>query len=167
MSVEQVTLPAQALLQTQTAPHDYRDCFALDIALQADLERYVAAFYTSWLFKLERVLLRLAGHPSTDTQALELAQGSRSAFAVWTLQARQPDQLLLWDVTGATCSWLMATPHGSGTRLYFGSGVRAKPGGTQGAGVLPPGYKALMGLHVWYSRALLSCAGRRLSQQKS
>lgn len=165
MQIVHAELPTQALLLAHTAPADYRDCFAVDIPVQVDLPTLVSAFYTTWLFKLERTLLGLAGHPSSDEQAHALAQAQTEAFAFWQLTAREHDQLLLWDRSGATCSWLMAAPQPGGTRLYFGSGVRARASQADGSSKMPPGYRALLGVHVFYSRALLTAAARKLLRQ--
>ena len=71
----------------------------------------MTAFYTTWLFRLERWILRLAvARPSTDEEAHQLARGEREAFAAWSVEARAPDQLLMCDFTGRTRSWLMVVP---------------------------------------------------------
>ncbi len=162
MSVERVELPRNSLLLAQANPNDYLDCFAVDTPTNVRLEDYVSAFYTSWLFKLERFVLGLAGQSSTDQQARDLAQGKLQAFAAWRLGVRQHDQILMRDFTGATCSWLMAVPTAKGTRLYFGSSVKAGQPQADGSFRLPFVYRALMGLHVLYSRALLAAASRGL-----
>jgi hypothetical protein len=164
MSVYRAELPSAALLIGQARPDDYLDCFAVDLPQSLSLEGYAWAFYTSWLFKLERLILGWAGHPSTDQQARALARGEIQAFAAWKLEAREAKQMLMRDVTGATCSWLMVEPISSGTRLYFGSGVRARKRQADGSLKLPFGYRALMGLHVLYSRALLAVAAKRLQR---
>lgn len=165
MSIYRAEPPQDALLLSQRKPNDYLDCFAIDIPASVSFEEYVAAFYTTWLFKLERAVLCIAGHPSTDSEALALARGEIEAFAAWKLEARAQGQMLMRDVTGATCSWLMVQPKASGTRLYFGSGVNARKRQSDGYARLPFGYRALMGLHVVYSRALLSAAASRIASQ--
>ncbi len=160
MSIHRAALPPGALLIGQAKPDDYLDCFAVDLPVRLSLADYVSAFYTTWLFKLERVILTMAGHPSTDEQAYSLARAERHAFAAWKLEARESDQMLMRDLTGATCSWLMVQPVAGGTRLYFGSGVRARKRHADGTLKLPFGYRALMGLHVLYSRALLAAAAK-------
>src|SRR4051812_28810807 len=89
---------------------------------------FVEAFYTTAVFKLERLLLRVfAARPSTDGQAGKLARGELSSFAAWSVEGRAPDQLLLSDFSGRTRSWLMVSasdePGLACTRLYFGSAV--------------------------------------------
>jgi hypothetical protein len=127
----------------------------------------VTAFYTTWLFRLERWILRLAvARPSTDEEARQLARGEREAFAAWSVEARAPDQLLMCDFTGRTRSWLMVAPAAgtTGTRLYFGSvvvPVRDPKTGKMGLG---PVHGPLIGFHKLYSRSLLGAAARRLAR---
>jgi hypothetical protein len=72
-------LPAHALLTRYSDNGAYADCFVADVAPGISHADYVTAFYTSWLFKLERlVLLCLVAKPSTDEQAGELARGERN-----------------------------------------------------------------------------------------
>ncbi len=127
----------------------------------------MTVFYTTWLFRLERWILRLAvARPSTDEEARQLARGERGAFAAWSVEARAPDQLLMCDFTGRTRSWLMVAPAAgaTGTRLYFGSvvvPVRDPKTGEMGLG---PVHGPLIGFHKLYSRLLLGAAARRLAR---
>jgi hypothetical protein len=126
----------------------------------------VTAFYTTWLFRLERWILRLAvARPSTDEQARQLARGERAAFAAWSVEARATDQLLMCDFTGRTRSWLMVAPAAgaSGTRLYFGSVVIPVRDPNTGETGLGPVHGPLIGFHKIYSRMLLRAAARRLA----
>ena len=59
-------LPAWSLLRRYADSGDYTDCFVTDIPGDFSHEEYVAAFYTTWLIRLERWLLRLVRKPSTD-----------------------------------------------------------------------------------------------------
>jgi hypothetical protein len=125
----------------------------------------VAAFYTTWLFRLERWILRLAvARPSTDEEAHELARGERDSFAAWSVEARAPDQLLMCDFTSRTRSWLMVAPAAgaAGTRLYFGSVVVPVRDPKTGETGLGPVHGPLFGFHRVYSRLLLGAAARRL-----
>jgi hypothetical protein len=96
--------------------------------------------------------------PSTDEDARRLARDQAETFAAWSVEARAPDQLLLTDFQGNTRSWLMCEPQGTGTRLYFGSAVVPTARGAK-LGLV---YRALLGLHKLYSRALLRAAASRL-----
>lgn len=148
-------LPAGALLQRYRDQGAYTDCFAIDVPGQVAHAAYVEAFYTSGVFKLERLLLALfVARPSRDAEARELASGQRQQFAAWSVEGRAPGQLLMCDYAGSTRSWLMAVPAGQGTRLYFGSAVvRSRQGGV---------FRALLGFHKLYSRILLRAAVARV-----
>jgi hypothetical protein len=158
-------LPAVALTQAYLETGAYTDCYVTDLPRAVTHAEYVEAFYTTALFKLERVLLRLVvSRPSTDAEARALARGERDAFAAWTVEARAPDQVLLCDFTGRTRSWLMVSPAGvpGGTRLYFGSVVVPERDARTGERVMPATHSRLLGFHKLYSRALLGAAARRL-----
>ena len=153
-------LPSGALLEKYAMLSDaYTDCFAIRMPRNVTFEAYVEAFYTSWLFRLERLILTIFGMPSTDAQAVALAGAERSHFAAWSVEARAPQQLLL--DAGSTRSWLMlAQEAGSADApqiLYFGSAVVASRGGKM---AWP--FRALLGFHKLYSRLLLAAAARRL-----
>lgn len=148
--VKEGPLPANALLQKYVRAGAYTDCFYTDFPENITLADYVEAFYTTWLFKLERVILRLLVHkPSTDQQVQALANGQLEVFAAWRVEDRDPHQLLMSDFRDHTRSWFMLEPG----RLYFGSAVIPKD---------RPSYKLLLGLHRLYSRALLATARSRL-----
>ena len=100
-------------------------------------------------------------------QAKELASGVLRAFAAWRVEERSANQLLMCDLSGRTRSWFMVTPAGNGgstvTRLYFGSAVVAVVDKQSGQAMLGFTFKALLGFHKLYSRALLSAARSRLA----
>jgi hypothetical protein len=163
-SVVEMPLPETALLQRYAASGEYTDCFATHIPVPSSLPEYVTAFYTTALFKAERRILDwLASLPSTDDEASQLARGTRNVFAAWTVEDRNDDQLLLIDVRQQTGSWFMHEAQGSRSRLYFGSVVfrrEATPTGRE----LRWTYRSLLGMHRFYSRALLSAARSRVSK---
>lgn len=165
MSVRALDLPADALLARYAGmPGAYTDCYAIDLPAAVSLAQYVAAFYTTWLFRLERLVLRFAvARPSSDEQAAQLGAGAREDFAAWSVEARAEAQLLLCDLYGRTRSWLMVAPRdGGGTRLYFGSAVVPRRDPRNGEPKLGGRFSALLGLHRLYSRALLRAAAARL-----
>ncbi|MBL8488912.1 MAG: hypothetical protein JNK22_17750 [Rhodocyclaceae bacterium] len=136
----------------------FADAYAVVVAGTVTHADYVAAFYTTPLFRVERAILRwLAGRPSTDADARALADGAER-FAAWRVEARAADQVLLADFTGRTRSWLAVEAVAGGTRLWFGSAVVPR-GGERGPG-FP--FAALLGFHRLYSRLLLGAARRRL-----
>ena len=155
-------LPPFALLERYSGGKSYTDCWSADIPGEFSHAEFVAAFYTTWLFRLERVMLRwLVSKPSTDDEVRELAHGARDAFAAWTVEARAPNQLLMCDFLENTRSWLMVEPRAGGgmTRLYFGSAI-VPPQGRRDIGWR---FRALLGFHRRYSRALLRAARARLT----
>jgi hypothetical protein len=172
MTIVATGLPQHSLLLAYARTADggetghYTDCFAVDIAAPVDLAQFLFAFYTTPLFRLERVILRwFAARPSSDEEALAVATGAGDTFAAWHVERRAPGQVLLQDLTGRTRSWFMATPPRAGgespARLYFGSAVLARPG----SGATPWRrhlFALMIVLHRLYSRALLWSASRRL-----
>jgi hypothetical protein len=162
-------LPPGALLQRYRAAGTYWDCYCIDISRTVSLAEYVQAFYTTPLFKLERLILKwLVSRPSTDEQARLLGVGSLAAFAAWTVEARDANQLLLCDLFGRTRSWLLVTPVASGdgksSRLYFGSAVTPRLDRRTGRMTRGSSYNALLGFHKLYSRLLLTAARWRLAR---
>ena len=163
-------LPTNALLTKYAESGAYTDCFTTDIARRVSHEDFVEAFYTARLFKLERWLLGvLLSKPSTDLQAKQLAAGELNEFAAWTVEERAENELLLCAVDGRTRSWLMVSDAevAGGTRLYFGSALlsaRNASVGKNGKPALGFVFKALLGFHNLYSRALLRAAAARLEQ---
>jgi hypothetical protein len=153
-------MPEQALHAKYAKAGAYTDCFTTEIQGSVPHAQFVEAFYTTWVFKLERQILRwLVARPSTDAEARELATGSRDRFAAWTVEDRTTDQLLMCDFLEHTRSWLMVAPcelHGlPATRLHFGSVV---------VPVRRFHYRMLLGFHRLYSRFLLGSASARLAK---
>ena len=163
-SVDEAPLPDESLLREFRDRGDYTDCFAADIAGETTLPAYVEAFYTTRLFKLERLILKwLIARPSTDDAARQLARGDIHAFAAWEEYRRIDRQLLMMDFRQRTCSWFMLEPVRNGTRLLFGSAVMAER--QEGSdGQVSWAFRRLLGLHRLYSRALLHAAARRLDR---
>ena len=131
-------------------------------------QQFVTAFYTTPLFKLERVILKWAvSKPSTDVDAQQLASGAVDTFAAWRVEKRSENQLLMCDLHGRTRSWLMVAPlktdRGPATRLYFGSAVVPVKSVPTATPTLELGFRALLGFHKMYSKALLSAARSRLN----
>ncbi len=171
-SIQKCALPTAALLCKYLKEGAYADCYATDIPGAVSHAEYVEAFYTTFVFKIERMLLSwFVSRPSTDLQAQELASGRISSFAAWRVEARSPDQLLLCDFQGNTRSWLMSVPvtvNGShGTRLYFGSAVVPVMSVHTGEAKTRFVFRALLGFHTIYSRVLLRAAVSRLARSSS
>ena len=163
LTVRPCAVPVDSLLSRCIASGAYADCYVTEVPGVVSHAQFVEAFYTTALFRLERLLLAaLASRPSSDAQAKQLAEGQRTSFAAWSVEARAHNQLLL--SAGRTKSWLMVAPHadveGGGTRLFFGSAV--VPRRSSGGGGLGPVFRVLLGFHRLYSRALLLSARLRL-----
>jgi hypothetical protein len=166
--VERLPLPEHALHRRYAQEEAYTDCYSIVIDRKVAHASFVEAFYTTWLFKLERWILAWAvDRRSHDGEARWLAHGDVSAFAAWTVEARAPDQLLMCDYLGVTRSWLMVAPEpGGGTRLYFGSVVTSRVDPATGRRELGRSYRLLMGFHKLYSRALLRAAAASLRRER-
>lgn len=159
--VARCPLPPGALLAAHARDGVYTDCFATAVAGAVSLAAYLDAFYTTPLFRLERLVLRAAfGIAATDADLRRLADGAAERFAAWRVEARTDEQLLLADIRGRTRSWLMVAPPAGAdrdaTRLYFGSAVLPADGEAGRGGNL------LLALHRRYSVLLLGAARRRL-----
>ncbi|GAA0655099.1 hypothetical protein [Brevundimonas lenta] len=160
--VAEAALPSGALLGRYVSAGSYTDCFVVTVPGSITQAAYVEAFYTTPLFKLERLALAvLLWFPSTDQQARCMAAGEISRFAAWTVEGREADQILLCDFLGASRSWLMSVADGATgtTTLYFGTALLPHPRGDR----LGLGFRALVPFHRPYARALLRSAVRRLA----
>ncbi len=168
-SVTPCPLPADALLRRYVDSGDYTDCFCIDAGSPVTQAEFVAAFYTTWIFRLERLILKLVlNRGSSDTDARRLAEAAADSFAAWRVEQRADDQLLLTDYAGQTRSWLMTRPaedNGGATRLYFGSAIIARVDRHSGEREMKPLFRLLLGFHRLYSRLLLLAARSRLQHR--
>lgn len=167
-SIQACDLPEGALLRRYLAADGYADCYVAELPRPASQAEFVEAFYTTAVFKLERLLLAwFVARPSTDAQAAQLASAELASFAAWSVEAREADQLLLRDFQGRTRSWLMSTPasNGRATRLFFGSAVVPIVDRRTGEARMGAGFRALLGFHKLYSRMLLRAAAARLARR--
>lgn len=165
-SVERQELPGDALLRRYLDDGAYADCFATNVAGSVTHAQFVEAFYTTPLFKTERIILRwLVSKPSSDEDVRRLASGKSDTFAAWYVESRAENQILLCDFRERTRSWLMVAPADATTHLYFGSAVVP----IRKNGLQQPDfgftYRALLRFHRLYSVALLSAARSRLAAQ--
>jgi hypothetical protein len=165
-SIQRTELPPGALLAAYRESGAFTDGYVATLDRPIALAAYVDAFYTTPLFKLERLILAaFAKRPSTDLQARQLATGQLDSFAAWRVEARSAEQILLADLSGRTRSWLMVAPaDGGGTLLYFGSAVVPLADPATGQRRMGFAFRALLGFHTLYSRALLFSARRKLTR---
>lgn len=167
ISIKTCELADETLLASFLHSDAYTDCYCTFIPGSISQAAYIEGFYTTWLFKLERLILKwLVGRPSTDEEAKELAQGDIKKFAAWRVERRNEYQLLMCDFQNRTRSWFMTAPGNiegiDGTILYFGSAVVSKTNPKTGKSSLGLVFTLLLGFHKIYSRALLHCARSRL-----
>jgi hypothetical protein len=145
----------------------YGDCFSVSVERAVSLGEFVAAFYTSPLFRIERLILGvLAGAPSKDSEAHALGLGLGKTFAIWYMGERTATQLLMCDRYERTRSWFrVMTLNGDRTLLQFGSAVAAVPG-RESSEAPSAMFRVLLAFHVWYSQALLHSAKRGLMRSR-
>jgi len=150
-------IPRDGFLQAYVS-RGYTDCFEVMSPVVIDLEGFVEAFYSTWLFKCERLVLGVVLRRAVrQADVIALAKGAES-FAAWSVEKRDPIQILLCDMAGHTRSYLaVSQKQGGVTRLVFGSAVVAPEGQPTGVGM-----RALMPLHRFYSKCLLRLAERKL-----
>ena len=111
LSVKSCDLPEKALLvKYKNDQVGYTDCYSATVDGLVQQKDFIHAFYTSVLFKVERVLLKyLVNKPSSDKQAMQLANGDTEKFSAWYVESRTEHQLLMCDFQNRTRSWLMVT----------------------------------------------------------
>jgi hypothetical protein len=170
LSIEKCSVPVNTMLDKYSTNGSYADCYTTAIPKQITLARFVFAFYTTFLFKLERFILKwTVSKPSTDSQARLLADGDIEKFAAWYVEDRSENEILMCDFRQRTRSWLMAVPINTdgvaGTRLYFGSAV--VPGQISKTEKPSLGFifQVLLGFHKIYSILLLYSAKLRIKSR--
>jgi len=173
-SVTQGAVPDGALLRTYRGglyPERWResgDCFTISVDRVVSLAEFIFAFYTSPVFRIERVILGLlVGAPSTDIDARHLAEGTTASFAIWRVGERTAVQLLMCDRYERTRSWFGVVALSDGkTLLQFGSAVASR----SNSGAVPRARGSLFGLllkfHVVYSQVLLHAAKRGVMRRQ-
>ena len=173
-SVAQDEVPDDALLRTYQGGRRPEcwvksgDCFAVTVNRTVTLAEFVFAFYTSPVFRIERLILHLlAGAPSLDSQAQRLAEGSGTSFAIWSVGERTATQLLMCDRYERTRSWFSVVRVDAGTTLLqFGSAVAARSEQKTESKVRRALFLVLLKFHVFYSRILLHAAQRAVRNKK-
>ncbi|MGI9328780.1 MAG: hypothetical protein ACR2PZ_26430 [Pseudomonadales bacterium] len=176
--IETTPVPDTALLgkyQKKSVPENlqaYADCYSVEVGGVVTLSDFVFAFYTTPVFKLERIILKyLAGKASTDSEARQLANASINAFAAWNVEQRTQEQLLMSDFRGRTRSWFMVTPAANTrdprTTLWFGSAVVPIKNRKTGNQELGRAFTFLLGFHKLYSKTLLYVARSRIEKTQT
>ncbi len=162
--ITSTALPDTAFLARYEAQeHTHTDCFHTSLSKDVPLEDFINAFFNTWLFRIERLILKLTvKKPSTDEDIAKLAKGTSSTMAAWVIEERDEDQLLLQVPNTPIRTWLMRASEGDQTHLYFGSAILPARRDSNGKPALGHIFVVLMGFHRLYARALLSCAKRKL-----
>ena len=141
----------------------YTDCFQTQLPKGITLERYINAFFNTWLFRIERAILSFAAKkPASDADIARLADGTSNTMAAWQVERRDADQILLEVPQTPIRTWLMRGDDGDATQLYFGSAILPEAVDRKGNPKMPFLFKALLGFHKLYARALLYSAKRAL-----
>ena len=171
-SIEKCAVPTNAMLANYSMDGTYTDCYTTEIPGLITFPEFVFAFYTTLIFKLERLILKwMVSKPSTDAQARQLADGEIEKFAAWHVENKSKNEILMCDFLGRTRSWLMVAPvntaSGARTHLYFGSAVVPIRNSKTGELSLGFGFQALLGFHKIYSVLLLHFAKSRIMSQLS
>ena len=107
----------------------------------------------------------MVNKPSSPQQLQHLVCGTGDKFAVWHVEQRSDNQLLLCDEFGHTRSWLMIEAGLDSdlqpiTTLYFGSAVIIKQYPVNNKYSLS--FRLLGHFHHWYSIALLRAGKNRM-----
>lgn len=169
-SIKKQPVPANTMLNKYLVNGAYTDCYVTEISGPVSFPEFVFSFYTTPLFKIERLILKLTvSKPSTDVQTRQLADSEINRFAAWHVENRSENEMLMCDFRGRTRSWLMVAPVNtagrSRTRLYFGSVVVPILNSKTRKPSLGFGVQALLGFHKVYSVLLLSSAKSRIQNQ--
>jgi len=165
-SIKSFPLPDDALLGVYKRNGAYTDCYSTEISGSVTHAQFIKAFYTTPVFKLERLILKLAvSKPSSDAEVNLLADGEADTFAAWSVENRGENQLLMCDFKSRTRSWFMIEPVecNNKTRLYFGSAVVPLKNAKTGVSSLGLAFHALLWFHKFYSVVLLFSAKSRLN----
>jgi hypothetical protein len=160
-------LPANAFLGKYRISGAYADCLKHEVPGHTSLAQLIEAFYTSPVFRPERIILGLIGMPSNNQTVRRLALGGSDRFAAWHVEARSDDQILLCDFQSRTRSWLMAVPQtgadgASKTALYFGTAITTVDEAPAAKAFARATFVGLLWFHKLYARLLLWSAVRRL-----
>jgi hypothetical protein len=151
-----------------TIPGTYADCFFVDVSKSVTLSAFIQVFFNTPVFRLERLLLALSpSGRSTDQDIADLASGTGDTMAIWKVEARNANQVIMSVRNGPIRTWLMVVedhPIPGYSRLYFGSAVLPTQSEPDGQPKQGPIFRMFTGFHTCYSRVLLWMAARRLDR---
>jgi len=169
--IEKVTVPDHCLMATyRDTPGCVADNFQATLSRPVTLDAYIAAFFDTPLFRLERLILRLfAGRATTRADVEALAAGRADNFAMWHVVERSATEIMLAVDRSRIRTWLAIVPPekpGEPTILRFGSAILPKSVSASGNGDVGFLFRALTGFHNLYSRLLLRAAIGALQDQQ-
>ena len=174
MSLSSGSEPEGAFISQYSTTHGgYSDCYYVDIQKDVALSDYILAFFSTPIFRMERLILNLVPSGRSNEQCvLDIASGTGDKMAGWKTEKRDENQLLLAVGDGPIRTWLMVQGKQSSettptktTRLYFGSAVLPTSMTKDGRPKLAIVFKLFSGLHIFYSRLLLWWAARDLRRK--
>ncbi len=161
--------PQSAFARYLEVPGAYADCYAIKVKGAAKLEGYTNAFFSTWLFRLELLVLRLFGSSNVTEQDREnLARGASDQFGLWRVETRDQDEMVLSVGDGPIRTWLRVQPDRddpSATLLVFGSAVLPRHQNRDGTQRLDRITQALTPIHQAYSILLLRAAAQRWARR--
>lgn len=167
MPVKKCQIPKDSFLDAYASlPGCHTDCFSVGVSDPVTLPDFIGAFFTSPVFRLERwVLAVFAAAKTTDMDIGNLASGKSDRLAMWVVEARKCDQIILAVGSGPIRSWLMVAPnpnHAQGAILHFGSVVLPMTDAANGTPKIGLVFRLFLGFHKFYSRILLWSAKRNI-----
>lgn len=170
MTVKAIPLPEGSLMQPYgQIAGGYTDAFQAEVVGEVTLEELIAVFFQTPLFRLERLILALVLRQPTWRRDVEaLATGRADHFALWKVEARRPEEVMLAVGSGPIRSWLMVRPSTEArTQVIFGSAILpTRELDNPEVAALPRGYRMFDRLHQLYARLLLAAAARRLKRHR-
>ena len=169
LSVNVVEPPVNSALNHYVLqPTCYTDCYFVDVPAKIVLSEFIAAFFNTPLFRLERLMLAsVASKPTSAKDVTNIAEGKSDVFAVWSGECRDEYQLLMSVADGPIRSWWMVSPKNDNqeySRLYFGSVYLPKSVSSVGEPKMGAIFHIFLSFHKLYSRTLLWLAKRELKK---
>ncbi|MGH1576605.1 hypothetical protein [Planktotalea sp.] len=161
-SVSASPLPKGATLSRYAEiPGAYVDCFKAGVEGDVSLQTFISTFFDTWVFRLERKLLALFARVASRSHDVQrLATGESDSLALWSVESRDADQILLAVGGGPIRTWLMRISREGETHLFFGSAVLPTGKAADGAPQMGGTYRLFLRFHTLYSRLLLKAVVR-------
>ncbi len=178
LSVKAVTIPENGYLNSyRDRLGCYTDCFTIEVRGQVTLSNFISAFFDTFPFRLERKTLAVfALSPSSLKDVTDLATGVSDSLALWKVEARDGNQLIMSFGRRGVRTWLMVEPCQNesntsilyfGTGLYFGSTVIPRKNKPSEEPKLSTVFYPFLGCHRLYARFLLWSAKRKIESDAS